>query len=69
MVFILLELLYVKDVLVLIIFVEILEYYYGKYYQIYVDKLNGLVFGIEYEGKSLEEIIKFFFGGVFNNVV
>lgn len=51
------------------IFVEMFEYYYGKYYVIYVIKFNGLVEGIDMENKSLEEIIKFFDGGVFNNVV
>lgn len=69
MLFELFVLLYVKDVLVLYIFVEIIEYYYGKYYQIYVINLNNLIKGIVFEGKLLEEIICSFEGGVFNNVV
>ncbi|WP_111641228.1 superoxide dismutase [Fe] [Marinimicrobium alkaliphilum] len=47
---------------------ETLEYHYGKHHKTYVDKLNGLVPGSEYEGKSLEDIIKSApSGGVFNN--
>lgn len=47
---------------------ETLEYHYGKHHKTYVDKLNGLVPGTEFEGKSLEEIIKSApAGGVFNN--
>src|SRR5690606_39215812 len=40
---------------------------YGKHHKTYVDKLNSLVPGTEYEGKSLEDIIKTSSGGVFNN--
>lgn len=69
MVFELLLLLYVIDVLELYILKEILEFYYGKYYNIYVVKLNGLILGIEFENKFLEEIVCFLEGGVFNNVV
>src|SRR5690606_3806724 len=46
---------------------ETLDYHYGKHHKTYVDKLNGLIPGTEYEGKSLEEIIKTSSGGVFNN--
>ncbi len=46
---------------------ETLEYHYGKHHKTYVDKLNGLIPGTEFEGKSLEEIIKKSSGGVFNN--
>ena len=47
---------------------ETLEFHYGKHHKTYVDKLNGLVPGSEYEGKSLEDIIKSApAGGVFNN--
>lgn len=69
MVFELLLLFYEKNVFELYIFVEILEYYYDKYYNIYVVNLNNLILGIEFEGKSFEEIVKSFFGGIFNNVV
>ena len=46
---------------------ETLEYHYGKHHQAYVNKLNELVPGTEFEGKSLEEIIKTSQGGIFNN--
>lgn len=58
---------YAKDALAPHISVETLEFHYGKHHQTYVDKLNGLVPGSEFEGKTLEEIIKTSSGGVFNN--
>lgn len=58
---------YAKDALAPTISEETLEFHYGKHHQTYVDKLNGLVPGTEFEGKSLEEIVKSSSGGVFNN--
>lgn len=46
---------------------ETLEYHYGKHHKTYVDKLNGLVPGTEFEGKSLEDVVKASSGGIFNN--
>ncbi|MHA7881008.1 MAG: superoxide dismutase [Saccharospirillum sp.] len=46
---------------------ETLDYHHGKHHATYVTKLNGLVPGTEFEGKSLEDIIKSSSGGVFNN--
>jgi Fe-Mn family superoxide dismutase len=46
---------------------ETLEYHYGKHHQAYVDKLNGLVPGTEFENASLEEIITKASGAIFNN--
>lgn len=46
---------------------ETLEYHYGKHHKTYVDKLNGMLPNTEFEGKSLEEIIKTSTGPVFNN--
>ena len=46
---------------------ETLEYHHGKHHNAYVVNLNNLVPGTEFEGKSLEEIIKTSTGGVFNN--
>lgn len=46
---------------------ETLEYHYGKHHQAYVNNLNNLVPGTEFEGKSLEHIIKHSSGGIFNN--
>ncbi|EGN74398.1 superoxide dismutase [Idiomarina sp. A28L] len=58
---------YEKNALEPHISAETLEYHYGKHHQTYVDKLNGLVEGSEFAGKSLEEIVKTSSGGVFNN--
>ena len=46
---------------------ETLEYHYGKHHAAYVNNLNNMVPGTEFEGKSLEDIIKNASGGVFNN--
>jgi Fe-Mn family superoxide dismutase len=61
------ELPYAKDALAPHISAETLEFHHGKHHKTYVDKLNGLIPGTEFEGKSLEEIIKTSSGGVFNN--
>lgn len=46
---------------------ETLEFHYGKHHQAYVTNLNNLVPGTEFDGKTLEEIIKKASGPVFNN--
>ena len=46
---------------------ETLEYHYGKHHNAYVVNLNNLVPGTEFEGKTLEEIVKTSSGGIFNN--
>ena len=46
---------------------ETLEYHYGKHHKTYVDNLNKLIPGTEFESLSLEDIIKKSSGGVFNN--
>ncbi len=46
---------------------ETLEFHYGKHHKTYVDKLNGLVGGTEFENKSLEDVVKSSSGGMFNN--
>mgnify|MGYP001773673807 CR=1 FL=1 len=59
---------YAKDALEPHISAETLEYHHGKHHNTYVVKLNGLVPGTEFEGKSLEDIIKTApAGGIFNN--
>lgn len=58
---------YAQDALEPHISAETLEYHHGKHHKTYVDKLNGLIPGTEFEGKSLEEIVKTSSGGVFNN--
>lgn len=61
------ELPYARNALEPHISAETLDFHYGKHHQTYVDKLNGLVPGSEFDGKSLEEIVKSSAGGVFNN--
>lgn len=56
-----------KDALAPHISEETLEYHYGKHHKTYVDKLNGLVPGTEFEGKPLEDVVKTSTGGIFNN--
>lgn len=46
---------------------ETLEYHYGKHHQTYIDNLNKLIVGTEFEHKSLEEIVKTSSGIIFNN--
>ena len=49
---------------------ETLEYHHDKHHQAYVTNGNNLLKGTEFEGKSLEEIVKGSFGknaGLFNN--
>lgn len=61
------ELPYPMDALAPHISKETLEYHYGKHHQAYVNNLNKLIAGTEFENLSLEEIIKKSTGGVFNN--
>ncbi|PLW83035.1 superoxide dismutase [Fe] [Kineobactrum sediminis] len=58
---------YARDALAPHISEETLDYHYGKHHNTYVEKLNGLIPGTEFEGKSLEDIIRTSDGGVFNN--
>lgn len=58
---------YAKDALEPYISAETLEYHYGKHHNTYVVNLNNLIKGTDFEGKSLEEIIKTSEAGVFNN--
>src|SRR5512138_280010 len=44
-----------------------LEFHYGKHHQAYVNNLNNLVPGTEFEKASLEDIVMKATGGIFNN--
>lgn len=46
---------------------ETIEYHYGKHLQAYVDNLNKMVAGTEFEKMPLEEIVCKSEGGIFNN--
>lgn len=61
------ELPYAKDALAPGISAETLEYHYGKHHKTYVDNINKLIAGTEFENMTLEEIVKKASGGVFNN--
>jgi len=61
------ELPYAKNALEPHISAETLEFHYGKHHATYVDKLNGMIAGTEFESSSLEDIILGSSGGIFNN--
>ena len=61
------ELPYSKKALEPHISAETLEYHYGKHHAAYVNNLNNLISGTEFEKASLEDIILKSSGGVFNN--
>jgi len=65
--FTLISLPYAPEALEPVISKETIEYHYGKHLQGYVDNLNKLVAGTEYEGMVLEEIVAKAQGGIFNN--
>ena len=46
---------------------ETLQFHHGKHHATYVEKLNGLIKGTEFESASLEDIIKNASGVIFNN--
>ena len=55
--FTLITLPYALDALEPVISKQTLEFHHGKHLQAYVDNLNKLIAGTEFEGKTLEEII------------
>jgi superoxide dismutase, Fe-Mn family len=70
MTFTLPELPYAHDALQPFMSKETLEYHHDKHHLAYVNAGNNLIKGTEWEGKSLEEIVKGSFGknaGLFNN--
>lgn len=66
MVFKLPDLPYERNALEPYVSAETLDFHHGKHHNAYVTKLNELVPGTEYEGKSLEDIIKTASGAMFN---
>ena len=65
--FTLITLPYAPNALEPVISQETIEYHYGKHLQTYVDNLNKLVAGTEFESMPLEEIVCKSQGGIFNN--
>ena len=58
---------YAMDALAPNVSKETLEYHYGKHHKAYVDKLNELQTGTEFESMKLEEIVKKSSGAIYNN--
>jgi superoxide dismutase, Fe-Mn family len=58
---------YSANALVPVISAETLDYHYGKHHKTYVDNLNKLIPGTEFENLPLEDIIRKAAGGIFNN--
>lgn len=58
---------YAPDALAPAISQETVEYHYGKHEKAYIDNLNKLIEGTEYEDMELEDIIRTADGALFNN--
>ena len=58
---------YARDALAPHISAETIDYHYGKHHQAYVNNLNGLIKGPEFESASLEDIVRRSSGPLFNN--
>ena len=65
--FTLVQLPYAPEALQPVISAETLSFHHGKHLQTYVDNLNKLIAGTEYENQSLESIVCTAEGGIFNN--
>lgn len=61
------ELPYAHNALEPVISQETINYHYGKHHQTYVNNLNGLVGGTEFEDADLDTIVKKSDGPIFNN--
>ena len=61
------ELPYAHNALEPIISERTISFHYGKHHQTYVNNLNGLVVGTEFENSDLEAIVKKSEGPIFNN--
>jgi len=58
---------YAPNALEPIISEETINFHYGKHHQTYVNNLNGLISGSEFENADLDTIVKKSSGPVFNN--
>lgn len=61
------ELPYAKDALAPVISEETIDFHYGKHEKAYIDNLNRLIKGTDYEDMELEDIIRNSEGALFNN--
>ena len=67
MTFALPELPYAPNALAPVISEETIAFHYGKHHQAYVNNLNGLIPGTEFENADLDTIVKKSDGAIFNN--
>ena len=58
---------YAADALEPVISRETVDYHYGKHEKAYIDNLNRLIKGTQFEDMELEEVIKNASGALFNN--
>lgn len=58
---------YATDALEPVISKETIEYHYGKHEKAYIDNLNRLIKGSQFEDMELEEVIRNAKGPLFNN--
>lgn len=58
---------FARDALVPYISEQTIDFHYGKHHRSYVNNLNKLVKGTEFESKDLEEIVRSASGPIFNN--
>lgn len=65
--FTLIDLPYAPDALEPVISAQTLSFHHGKHLQTYVDNLNKLIAGTEFENMPLEEIVAKSSGAIFNN--
>ena len=65
--FSLIELPYAEDALEPVISARTIGFHHGKHLQGYVDNLNRLIAGTEFEGMALEDIVCKADGAIFNN--
>lgn len=65
--FTLIDLPYAPDALAPVISAETIGFHHGKHLQGYVDNLNRLIAGTEFESMSLEDIVLKADGAIFNN--
>lgn len=58
---------YAADALAPVISKNTIDYHYGKHLQAYINNLNNLIAGTEFEDADLETIVKKSDGAIFNN--
>lgn len=58
---------YANDALAPVISAETIDYHYGKHEKAYIDNLNKLIVGTEFEDMDLEDVILHAKGALYNN--